>query len=63
LAKAATFKFSVHRINEWWIRRNRERPTPEIVAAFDGPWRPGKISKMLTTFNSEGYRAWSVGAW
>jgi uncharacterized protein (TIGR03083 family) len=47
LAKAATFKFSVHRINEWWIRRNRERPIPEIVAAFDGPWRPGRISKML----------------
>jgi uncharacterized protein (TIGR03083 family) len=46
-AKAATFKFSVHRINQWWITRNRERPAPEIVAAFDGPWRPGKISKML----------------
>ena len=45
--KAATFKFSVHRINQWWITRNRERPVPEIVAAFDGPWRPGKISKML----------------
>ena len=46
-ARAATFKFSVHRINQWWITRNRERPAPEIVAAFDGPWRPGKISKML----------------
>jgi uncharacterized protein (TIGR03083 family) len=46
-AKAATFKFSVHRINEWWIAQNRGRPTPEIVAAFDGPWHPGKISKML----------------
>ena len=46
-AKAATFKFSVHRINQWWITRNSERPVPEIVAAFDGPWRPGRISKML----------------
>jgi uncharacterized protein (TIGR03083 family) len=47
LVKAATFKFSVHRINEWWIARNRERATSTIVAAFDGPWRPGRISKML----------------
>jgi uncharacterized protein (TIGR03083 family) len=46
-AKAATFKFSVHRINQWWITRNRGRPAPEIVAAFGGPWRPGRISKML----------------
>jgi uncharacterized protein (TIGR03083 family) len=46
-AKAAAFKFSVHRINEWWITQNRGRPTTEIVAAFDGPWRPGRISKML----------------
>jgi uncharacterized protein (TIGR03083 family) len=46
-AKAATFKFSVHRINQWWITRNRERPVAEIVAAFDGPWLPGKISKRL----------------
>jgi uncharacterized protein (TIGR03083 family) len=47
VAKAATMKFSVHRINEWWVARNRERPTPTIVTAFDGPWRPGRISKML----------------
>lgn len=46
-ARAATFKFSVHRINQWWITRNRERPVTEIVAAFDGPWRPGRISKLL----------------
>ena len=46
-ALAAAFKFSVHRIPQRWITRNRERPVPEIVAAFDGPWRPGKISKML----------------
>ena len=44
-AKAATFKFSVHRINQWWITRNRERPTPEIVAAFDGPWRPARSAR------------------
>ena len=52
-ARAATFKFSVHRINQWWITRNRERPVPEIVAAFDGPWRPGKISKMLGPSDSD----------
>ena len=46
-AKAATFRFSVHRLNQWWITRNRERPAPEIVAALEGPWRPGRISKML----------------
>lgn len=47
LVKAATFRFSVHRINEWWIARNRDRATSTIVAAFDGPWHPGGISKML----------------
>jgi len=44
LAKAATFKFSVHRINQWWITRNRERPTPEIAAAFGAPARSARCS-------------------
>jgi uncharacterized protein (TIGR03083 family) len=47
LLKAAWFRFSVHRINDWWIRRNHDRPTGSIVAAFDGPWQPGRISKLL----------------
>jgi uncharacterized protein (TIGR03083 family) len=47
VVKAASFQFSVHRINAWWIDRNRDRPTDSIVAAFDGPWRPGPISRKL----------------
>lgn len=47
LLKAAWFRFSVDRINDWWIRRNHDRPTGSIVAAFDGPWQPGRISKLL----------------
>ena len=36
LVKAAWFRFSVHRINDWWIRSNRDRPTDNIVTAFAG---------------------------
>ena len=47
LVKAAWFRFSVHRINDWWVRRNRDRPTGTIVAAFAGAWQPGTISKLV----------------
>jgi uncharacterized protein (TIGR03083 family) len=47
LVKAAWFRFSVHRINDWWVRRNRDRPTNSIVTAFAGVWQPGRISKLV----------------
>ena len=47
LLMAARFRFSVHRINDWWVRRNHDRPTEDIVAAFAGPWQPGKVSDRL----------------
>lgn len=47
LVKAAAFRFSVHRINAWWVERNRDRPTDSIVAAFGGPWRPGQVTGRL----------------
>lgn len=47
LVKAARFRFSVHRINNWWIRRNHDRPAGSILAAFAGPWQPGRISKRV----------------
>jgi uncharacterized protein (TIGR03083 family) len=47
LVMAARFRFSVHRINSWWMERNRGRPTDSIVADFAGPWRPGKVSDRL----------------
>jgi len=47
LAKAASMRFSVHRINDWWSERNRDRPTDSIVAAFATPLRPGPVSRLL----------------
>jgi uncharacterized protein (TIGR03083 family) len=47
VVKAAWFRFSVHRINDWWVRRNRDRPTGTIVSAFAGAWHPGRISKLV----------------
>ena len=47
LVKAAWLRFSIHRINDWWIKRNRDRPTDSIVAAFAGAWQPDRISKLL----------------
>jgi uncharacterized protein (TIGR03083 family) len=47
VAKAARFRFSIHRINAWWITRNRDRPISTILEAFEGDWQPGRISKML----------------
>lgn len=47
LARAAWFRFSVHRINDWWVQRNRDRPTSNIIAAFSDAWQPGRISKLL----------------
>jgi uncharacterized protein (TIGR03083 family) len=47
LVMAARFRFSVHRINGWWVERNRGRPTDSIVADFAGPWRPGMVSNRL----------------
>src|SRR6266851_5745933 len=41
LVKAASLRFSVHRINDWWVERNRDRPTDSIAAAFAGAWRRG----------------------
>jgi hypothetical protein len=45
--KAAWLRFSVHRINDWWVQRNRDRSTSSIVTAFAGAWQPGQISKLL----------------
>jgi len=47
LVKAASLRFSVHRINDWWVERNRDRPTDSIAAAFAGAWRPGPVSRLL----------------
>jgi uncharacterized protein (TIGR03083 family) len=47
LVKAAWFRFSVRRINDWWVRRNRDRPASSIVTAFAGAWHPGRISKLV----------------
>jgi len=47
LVKAAWFRFSVHRINDWWVQRNRDRPADSIVSAFAGAWQPGRISKLI----------------
>jgi uncharacterized protein (TIGR03083 family) len=47
LVKAAWFRFSVHRINDWWVRRNQDRPADSIVTAFAGAWQPGRISKLV----------------
>lgn len=47
LVKAGWFRFSVHRINDWWIRRNRDRPTDSILTAFAGAWQPGAISNLV----------------
>ena len=47
LVKAATFRFSVHRVNAWWVEHNHDRPTDSVVAAFGGPWRPGWVSRRL----------------
>ena len=47
LVKAAWFRFSVHRINDWWVQRNRDRPAGSIVTAFAGAWQPGRISKLV----------------
>jgi uncharacterized protein (TIGR03083 family) len=47
LAKAASLHFDVTRINDWWVARNRERPVERILEAFDGPWRPGPVSRLM----------------
>ena len=47
LVKAATLRFSVHRVNGWWVEHNHDRPTDSVVAAFGGPWRPGWVSRRL----------------
>ena len=47
LVKAATLRFSVHRVNGWWVEHNHDQPTDSVVAAFGGPWRPGWVSRRL----------------
>jgi uncharacterized protein (TIGR03083 family) len=47
LIMAAQRRFSVHRINQWWVERNRGIPADSILAFFAGPWRPGRISGRL----------------
>jgi hypothetical protein len=39
LIMAAQCRFSVHRMNQWWVERNRGVPTDSILAFFAGPWR------------------------
>jgi uncharacterized protein (TIGR03083 family) len=47
LIMAAQCRFSVHRMNQWWVEHNRGVPTDSILACFAGPWRPGRISDRL----------------
>jgi len=41
------FGFSAHRLNNWWVKRNRDRPIGSIIEAYCGPFRPGGVLRRV----------------
>jgi uncharacterized protein (TIGR03083 family) len=47
VAKLAGLKFSVHRLNDWWVRRNASRDTADVLAMWQRSLPPGPVARLL----------------